>query len=158
MLGGKATLGPGPNSKGSDIEYELSFMLITVMGTGTRFFTKLLLDHYRKQYPTIPKRQIFYAQHCIPMQMDTISDMFAKGTAIITTVRDWDKARESCGKFTDPSQTFDIQKGLWDKFIRPNASVIVSVDDSKESRLTQLNDFLNTNITTDWKPIGANPR
>jgi len=100
----------------------------------------------------------FYHHHLLNNLMPRFLDLQKKGYDIITTERD---PSTLCSAWVRRFGVSDHHRNLlneeytnWVEWALPSAAVVLHLDDQRETSLYQLNLLLDSNLTTDWKPIG----
>lgn len=133
-------------------------LFITIRYTGTRFFLNLVKDELGKPHPTASDGGTFYHHHCMWRLAPRYEDLLRQGFEIITTVRNKQDNADAWYRRhrNDEWAVYDEQWDMYEKFVLPRAEFIFNPFDIdlREQSLASLNEYLGTNLTTDWEPIG----
>lgn len=133
-------------------------ILLTIPRTGTGFFKKLLLQHYKPiGLSDVVAGEVglvvSHVSRASLEQLEKVTNPF-----VITTWRNWDKVQESFNKHGDPIRLFDAHNIAWTGLVRQYKPFILTIEPdynyvSREARLTILGELLGIEFSTDWTPV-----
>ena len=136
-------------------------LFITVQYTGTRFTLELVKPVLGEFAKLSVDGAEFYHHHCMKRLLPRFIELRDQGYDIITTFRNYEDTKAAWRRrFGDGSDQvpamFHEQWEVYADWVRPNAMVTFQPCNEmvRDHSLDLLNNFLDSDLTTDWIPIG----
>ena len=137
-------------------------LFITIQYTGTRFFLDLVKPVLGDPVKLSVEGAEFYHHHCINGVRLRAKELLDEGYTLITTYRPLKNTVDAWKRRflnqDDKMRLMHEELDNWHSWVRPNATLIFRPfdRDTQDHSLKQLNFLLNSDLTTDWTPIGHN--